>query len=119
MPRKVWVTKRQPDLLTVMSTRRGLGQLSLVLGTSTMVLQLAELWLTYNYDPFGIYQIGASIVGWFANIAFGVTLCLLTIYFFTIRSWLVKVIRINKKQKFDDTVKSLRLQHAIQGIVID
>ena len=81
MPRKVWVTKRQPDLLTVMSTRRGLGQLSLVLGTSTMVLQLAELWLTYNYDPFGIYQIGASIVGWFANIAFGVTLCLLTIYF--------------------------------------
>lgn len=119
MPRKVWVTKRQPDLLTVMSTRRGLGQLSLVLGTSTMVLQLAELWLTYNYDPFGIYQIGASIVGWFANIAFGVTLCLLTIYFFTIRSWLVKVIRINKRQKFDDTVKSLRLQHAIQGIVID
>ncbi|MDM8304302.1 hypothetical protein [Limosilactobacillus vaginalis] len=119
MARRVWVTKRQPDLLTIMSTRRGLGQLSLVFGTSTLVLKVVELWLTYTPDPFGIYQVGALIIGWFSNITLGATLCLLTIYFFTIKSWLVKVIRINKSQRFDDTVKSLRLQHDIQSIVID
>ena len=76
MARKVWVTKRQPDLFTVMSTRRGQRQLALVLGTSTAVLKLAELWLIINPDQFGIYQMGASLLAWLSNITLGATICL-------------------------------------------
>ena len=117
MARKVWVTKRQPDLFTVMSTRRGQRQLALVLGTSTAVLKLAELWLIINPDQFGIYQMGASLLAWLSNITLGATICLLIIYFVTIHNWLKKTIEINRSQKISDLVKSLRLQHAIQGIV--
>ena len=119
MARKVWVTKRQPDLFTVMSTRRGQRQLALVLGTSTAVLKLAELWLIINPDQFGIYQMGASLLAWLSNITLGATICLLIIYFVTIHNWLKKTIEINRSQKISDLVKSLRLQHVIQNVLVD
>lgn len=119
MARKVWVAKRQPDLLTILSTRRGLGQLSVVMVVTTVALKLTQLLLWNNPDQFGVYQIFALIVGWFSNISIGVALCLLFIYCVTITSWLKKTFKINRHQRVSDVLKSLKLQSSIQKILMD
>lgn len=119
MARKTIILKRNPDLLTVLSTGRGQAQLALTLFIPSVILKGIAWELNNEDDPLSLYHSFAYLLTLFSHILFGASTCLGIIYLLTKRDWIKRTLSTTKGQTFSDAVKSFSLQHTIQKILID
>ncbi len=117
MARKVLVLKRHPDLLTILSTRRGVAELGLITLAGGVAIKLVSMTLFNKYDALGLSWISSYVLNLAAQIFITLAFILAIMYYLTIKSWLRETFRCQKNLQISDRFRSFKLQLIVQKIL--